>query len=32
MFLKVDKAWLIAERSIILEWSETRPLGTPTTG
>jgi hypothetical protein len=31
-FSKVDAAWLIAERSIILEWSETRLLGTPTTG
>ena len=31
-FTKVDEAWLIAERSIILEWSETRPLGTPTPG
>ena len=28
-FTKVDEAWLIAERSIILEWSETRPLGGP---
>ncbi len=31
-FTKLDEAWLIAERSIILEWSETRPLGTPTAG
>ena len=31
-FTKVDGAWLIAERSIILEWSETRPLGAPTAG
>jgi hypothetical protein len=31
-FAKVDDGWLIAERSIILEWSETRPLGTPTGG
>ena len=29
-FTKVDEAWLIAERSIILEWSETRPLDTTT--
>jgi hypothetical protein len=30
-FTKVDQTWLIAERQIILEWSETRPLGPPTT-
>ena len=28
-FTKVDQAWYIAERQIILEWSETRPLGPP---
>jgi hypothetical protein len=32
MFTKVDDTWLIAERSIILQWSETRPLGAPTAG
>jgi hypothetical protein len=26
-FTKIDQAWYIAERQIILEWSETRPLG-----
>jgi hypothetical protein len=31
-FAKVDQTWLIAERKIILEWSETRPLGPPTAG
>ncbi len=31
-FAKVDQSWLIAERKIILEWSETRPLGPPTAG
>jgi hypothetical protein len=31
-FTKVDQAWYIAERQIILTWSETRPLGPPTTG
>ena len=29
-FAKVDQTWYIAERQIILEWSETRPLGRPT--
>ncbi len=28
-FTKVDQGWYIAERQIILEWSETRPLGPP---
>ena len=28
-FAKVEEAWLIAERQIILLWSETRPLGWP---
>jgi SnoaL-like domain len=32
IFAKVDQTWLIAERKIILEWSETRPLGPPTAG
>jgi hypothetical protein len=31
-FTKVDQAWFIAERQIILEWSETRPLGPPAAG
>jgi ketosteroid isomerase-like protein len=29
-FTKVDQTWYIAERQIILKWSETRPLGPPT--
>jgi hypothetical protein len=31
-FTKVDQSWYIAERQIILEWSETRPLGPTTPG
>jgi hypothetical protein len=31
-FTKVDNTWHIAERQIILKWSETRPLGPPTAG
>jgi hypothetical protein len=31
-FTKIDGAWYIAQRRIILEWSETRPLGPPTAG
>jgi SnoaL-like domain len=31
-FTKVDQTWYIAERQIILQWSETRPLGAPTAG
>ena len=31
-FTKVDQTWYIAERKIVLEWSETRPLGPPTAG
>jgi hypothetical protein len=31
-FTKIDHEWYIAERQIILVWSETRPLGIPTTG
>jgi hypothetical protein len=31
-FAKIDQDWYIAERQIILVWSETRPLGDPTTG
>jgi hypothetical protein len=29
-FTKVDQTWYIADRQIILEWSETRSLGAPT--
>ena len=29
---KIEQTWYIAERQIILEWSETRPLGAPTAG
>ena len=28
-FVKVDGVWSIAERQIVLKWSETRPLGFP---
>jgi hypothetical protein len=31
-FTKIGQDWYIAERQIILVWSETRPLGAPTTG
>lgn len=31
-FTKVDEAWFIADRQIILEWSETRSLGAPAAG
>lgn len=31
-FTKVDQTWYIADRQIILKWSETRPLGPPTAG
>jgi hypothetical protein len=31
-FIKVNQTWYIAERQLILKWSETRPLGTPTAG
>jgi hypothetical protein len=31
-FTKIDQDWYIAERQIILVWSETRPLGTPAAG
>jgi hypothetical protein len=31
-FTKVDQTWYIAERQIILEWSETRPLRSPAAG
>jgi hypothetical protein len=29
-FTKVDHTWYIAERQVILKWSEMRPLGPPT--
>ncbi|HEX3540236.1 MAG TPA: nuclear transport factor 2 family protein [Acidimicrobiales bacterium] len=32
VFTKIEKTWYIAERKIILQWSETRPLGAPTAG
>jgi hypothetical protein len=31
-FTKIDQSWYIAQRQIILVWSETRPLGPPTAG
>jgi hypothetical protein len=31
-FTKVDQVWYIADRQIILKWSEVRPLGQPTAG
>lgn len=30
VFAKIDGAWYFAERELILDWSETRPLGAPT--
>jgi SnoaL-like domain len=32
VFTKIDGSWYIAEREIILQWSETRALGVPTEG
>jgi hypothetical protein len=32
VFTKIERTWFIAERQIILEWSETRALGAPTAG
>ena len=32
VFARVDHVWYIAERQIILQWSETRTLGAPTAG
>jgi hypothetical protein len=29
-FSKVERTWLFAERKLIVDWSETRDLGTPT--
>jgi SnoaL-like domain len=31
-FTKLGQTWYIAKREIVLEWSETRPLGPPTAG
>lgn len=31
-FTKINQDWYIAQRQIILVWSETRPLGVPTAG
>ena len=31
-YVKIDGTWLFAGRELILKWSETRPLGIPTTG
>jgi hypothetical protein len=31
VFAKIDGAWYFVERQLILEWSETRVLGTETT-
>jgi len=27
-FAKIDRSWYFAERNLILDWRETRPLGT----
>jgi hypothetical protein len=32
VFAKIDGSWYFAERTLILDWSETRPLGAPTAG
>ena len=32
VFAKMDGSWYFAERKLILDWSETRPLGAPTRG
>jgi SnoaL-like domain len=32
VFAKIDGCWYFAERKLILDWSETRPLGAPTAG
>jgi SnoaL-like domain len=32
VFAKVDEHWYIAERQIVLQWSEIRVLGAPTAG
>jgi hypothetical protein len=30
VFARIDGAWYFAERKLIVDWSETRPLGAPT--
>jgi hypothetical protein len=32
VFAKIDGSWYFAERKLILDWSETRSVGVPTTG
>ena len=32
VFSKIDGGWYFADRTLVLEWSETRSLGTPTAG
>jgi hypothetical protein len=32
VFSKIGGRWYFAERTLILEWSDTRPLGAPTAG
>jgi hypothetical protein len=32
VFARIDGSWYFAERKLILDWSETRPLGAPTAG
>jgi SnoaL-like domain len=32
VFAKIDGSWYFAERTLILDWSETRRLGAPTAG
>jgi hypothetical protein len=32
VFARIEGAWYFAERKLILEWSEIRPLGAPTAG
>lgn len=32
LFAKIDGGWYFAERTLILDWSETRSLGVPTAG
>jgi hypothetical protein len=32
VFAKIDGAWYFAERELILDWSETRPLGAAASG
>jgi hypothetical protein len=32
VFSRIDGGWYFADRTLVLEWSETRPLGAPTAG